>query len=238
MTALLKQVQREEQDYEWYPTTEEIILKVFEDAEPRLDVNAVLDVGAGDGKVLGRFADDFDPDKLYAIERSPILIKHMPKDVIVIGTDFHEQSFYDKTVDITFCNPPYSEFIPWTEKLIRESACSILYLVIPARWEASHLIQDALDFREVEAVRIFETDFLEAEDRKARARVEVLRVDFQKTTKGAFESFFQELYPELTDVVPDTSDKQIKEARNELIGGKDYVDNMVALYRSELATLQ
>jgi tRNA1(Val) A37 N6-methylase TrmN6 len=48
--ALLSAVQEAEQDFEWYPTTDRMIRAVA--AKIPTDTESVMDIGAGDGRVL------------------------------------------------------------------------------------------------------------------------------------------------------------------------------------------
>ncbi len=210
------------QDFEFYPTTAEIIGALVRDIAGYNDrrgdyssrfsrtgcLASVLDVGAGNGKVLlalrdaAREACAHDApewshplralETFYAIEKSPILCGQMDDAVFVIGTDFHEQSLISKTAAVTFCNPPYSEFEGWAVKIIRESASQLVYLVIPERWERSGPIAEALAFRGVLAHRVGAYDFEDSEDRTARAKVHLLRVDFTSRKESAFERAFQD----------------------------------------------
>ena len=45
----------------------------------------------------------------------------LDSDIFVVGTDFHQQTFIDKKMNVIFCNPPYSEFTEWSIKLIEEA---------------------------------------------------------------------------------------------------------------------
>ena len=63
-----------------------------------------------------------------------ILSEQLPDDVILLGTDFNQQTVIDKKVDFIFCNPPYSEYDEWAEKIILQGNCNAIALVIPARW--------------------------------------------------------------------------------------------------------
>src|SRR5690606_14034262 len=115
------------------------------------------------------------------------LIEQQDADIITIGTDFNEQTLLDKECDITICNPPYAFFQEWAIKIIRESCASKAYLVIPKRWEDNVDIQEALKRRNAKAEVIGEFDFLEA-DRKARAKVHVVKIDFNKKRNSGFHT--------------------------------------------------
>ena len=86
--SLLKKVKDADQDFEWYPTTDEIIQTIKMDLSGERfqhDTPSVLDCGSGDGRVLKALTDN---DK-YAIEKSrPLLEAHEAFGVnIRIGMD-------------------------------------------------------------------------------------------------------------------------------------------------------
>jgi hypothetical protein len=161
-TALLRIVKETGQDFEWYPTTKEIIDALVEDYSggseerreekyrqtgryiPRRDRTSVLDIGAGNGKVLKALAEAGIASDCYAIEKSIPLLASLPPDVVIVGTDFWEQSLYDKEAVITFSNPPYSEFEAWAERIITEAGSETIYLVLPVRWQHSIQIKGAI----------------------------------------------------------------------------------------------
>ena len=121
--ALLGALKDADQDHEFYPTTNEILAAVVQDLKmvnPYL--NSVLDIGAGNGKALEVLRDEAGLRELYAIEKSILLCESLDPDILIVGTDFWEQSLFSKTVDVIFCNPPYSQFEAWTEKVIRQAA--------------------------------------------------------------------------------------------------------------------
>ena len=75
-------------DFEFYPSTEEII----EAVKARLKgTETVLDVGAGDARVLIALTTG----KKFAIEKCRIHTSKYSKDVFTIGTDFFEQTLID-----------------------------------------------------------------------------------------------------------------------------------------------
>lgn len=173
---LLRVVTDEEQDFEWYPTTDEIINCIkndlYELGDYRHQAPSVLDCGAGDGRVLKALTTG---DK-YAIEKSRPLINALSRDIFVVGTEFQSQTLIDKQVDVVFSNPPYSQFEEWAAKIIREANCTYIYLVIPTRWQSNKLIAEAIEVREAKWKCLASFDFLNAE-RAARAKVDVIRFE-------------------------------------------------------------
>ena len=174
MTALVKKLKEKNQDFEWYPTTAEIIECIRKDIKKKYPHHnpSILDCGAGDGRVLEKLTKGYK----YALEKSQKLISLMHKEIFVIGTDFNNQTLIDKKTDIIFSNPPYSDFSNWSQKIIKEANSAFIYLVIPERWERDENIKRAIETRKAEYKVIGKFDFLNAE-RKARAKVHVIRID-------------------------------------------------------------
>lgn len=265
---LVAQVIEAAQDFEFYPTTSEIIGALIRDAgindsrneygnhfESRGAARAWLDIGAGNGKVLMALQKaSGNRLTLHAIEKSTILCQQLPAEILIVGTEFHEQSLLSKQVDVIFCNPPYTEFEDWSEKIIRQSACQTIYLVIPQRWEKSTRIADAIKFRDATVKKVGSFDFENAEDRAARAQVHLLRVTLQtgdrysKENNDAFERFFAEQFADLiakfkaNGRTPEDPDRegQSKSGRNfaSLVAGPTYPEALVNLYRAEMANVE
>lgn len=216
VATIVANLKQNGEDFEWYPTTQEIIEAMYwdikshkrnfwfkdertienkgYDAEYEFQSVSILDIGAGNCKLLDKFheiseAQSFTDrhgrkvcdnmlgiNKYMAIEKSQILIDKMPKEVIVVGTDFYENTIIDKQADIVFCNPPYREYERWTERIIKEANASFVYLVIPKRWGNSRAIGEALRLRRAKVQIVGDFDFLNSEDRKARAKVSLVKV--------------------------------------------------------------
>lgn len=183
-STALAELKATDQDYEWYPTTNEII-DAFHAHANNLEPASILDIGAGNGKVLSRFkelnkrnSDDRDNyhTDYFAIEKARPLLDSLPIDIGILGTDFWEQSLIDKSVECIFSNPPYREFIDWSVKIIREANANHIYLVIPKRWKDQKKIMDAIESRRAGHEVIGEFDFLNSEDRTARAKVDLLHI--------------------------------------------------------------
>lgn len=193
--SLVAELKAAEQDYEWYPSTPEIIDIVKQDLLSQMPswqrergepyVGSVLDIGAGDGRVLNALTKG----QQYAIEKSTRLIKAMGKKTCIVGTDFLEQTLIDKRVDNVYSNPPYKVFEEWCEKIILEANCNYIYLTIPTRWIKSQKINDALEARGVEA-DILGTYTFEEGERQARAVVNVIKIDLTRRGTDAFYLWF------------------------------------------------
>lgn len=247
MNPLVPLLKEADQDFEFYPTTQEIIDCLISDIvflrEERYTdfgrITSVLDVGAGSGKVLSALRDKADFRELYAIEKSSLLCEQLDADVFIVGTEFHEQSLISKTVGMTFCNPPYGEFEDWAVKIVRESASALVYLVIPERWGNSQPIANALVFRDAEAEIIGRFDFLGSEDRAARAKVHLVRVALSRNTDDAFDRFFAEQFADLhakfDERNPDSGESKRRNPKlDALVAGVNLPDRLVFLYNEEL----
>lgn len=246
---LVREIAGTENDFEWYPTTTEIIkvvkFDIYNKERYRHLEPSVLDCGAGDGRALMALSEG----KKYAIEKSRPLLNALDKAIFVVGTDFHQQTLIDKKVDILFSNPPYSEYETWATKIIREASCDLIYLVIPERWESCRDIIGALDSRQAKANVIGRHDFLNA-DRAARAKVHVVRIELgygyrTKQRIDSFELWFNEHFKLDIEKEGDT-DYQFKsamrssvkeKAQHELVQGGDLVQVLEQLYRRDLEKL-
>lgn len=263
--ATVQKLKDQGEDFEWYPTTDAMInviktdmLNHFHDYDGPYDrkikvpvpVN-VLDCGAGDGRVVSELANG---GKKYAIEKSPTLIDLMPEDIFMIGTEFFQSTLIDKKVKILFSNPPYSEFIQWAEKIILEANASMIYLILPTRWQGSESIKEALKLRDAECKIIHTTNFMNAE-RSARATVDILSIQLFQSRYGnrhdilytdPFDIWFEQTFQFEADkekrgehekesarktTLKDRLDKQ-------LTTGKSLVPALVELYNHEMNHMQ
>lgn len=247
--ALVAAIKAADEDFEWYPTTTEIIEVIKTDMEEILDKDApsVLDVGAGDGRVLNALTDG----KRYAIEKSQTLIEAMPADTFIVGTDFMQQTIIDKIVETVFSNPPYSQFVEWSEKIICEANANAIYLVIPVRWQQSARIQAAIKSRRLKTQILKTCDFINGE-RAARVVVDVVRLSRGIDYRGhvchledPFKLWFDSNFKigaaedslsnhEIKSKVAEDSKTAIKRA---LVGGADLVGVLETLYHRDLKKL-
>lgn len=261
-SALVRHLKENFEDYEWYPTTPEIadcikadMLQFSYDHDNEgMPKCSVLDIGAGTGSLLTRLTSG----PKFAIELSRALVQQMPADIFVIGSDFNSQSLVDKRSDIAVSNPPYKDFSAWSTRIITEANASIVYLVIPKRWEADSDIQNAIKSRRAEATVIGKFDFLEA-DRKARAFVHVIRIDlrskhcrdnsFSRSSHAAVDPFVHWFDTEfMAQVTPDRSAAYLKrmeqieetaalKSSSELVTANGLVNVLSSLYERELDQL-
>lgn len=258
--VLLKE---EEQDFEWYPTSENMVLKIVEKLNEEYYDNgqyrhsampiSLLDIGAGDGRVLNLIEELSKPEEMnfhvtdkYAIEKSPILFGKLDTETVIVGTDFSEQTLIDKPVDVIFCNPPYSEFEKWTEKILKEGNCRHFFAILPSRWQENTAIRTAMKIREVFAEIIWQSDFFSGVERQARCRVDIIyfrMVDKDMSVKlnDPFDVWFDEYF--MKDD-PDEGKSRVSEyereeamkkhIENSLVKGKDMIPVLVELYRTEM----
>lgn len=248
---LLAEVKSVEQDFEWYPTTDEIIntiqlhlKKLYGDKAP-----SVLDCGAGDGRVLQKL----NTSAMYAIEKSKPLLNSLDRKIFVVGTEFKEQTLIDKEVDVVFSNPPYSEFEEWAIKIISEAKANHIFLVIPTRWKSSQRIKDALEAREAESEVIAQNDFITA-DRMARAKVDVIKITLcndrgwghKSQNVDPFRLWFEDNFKieigkeaeEKNKQSSKTKKQEIKDSlQNALVSGDNIVPVLEQLYQKELGNL-
>lgn len=185
-----------DQDFEWYPTTDRMIQIVAK----RLDEDTcpnILDIGAGDGRVLMGLSKRFKASTLYSIEKAMPLIQAQPEEITPVGTEFFEQNLACLPVDIIFCNPPYSQFETWAETIIKSGFAKYAYLIIPQRWKDSKIIAAALKMREAE-VKVIHSDTFHDGDRRARAVIDILEIkfscknDWENSPKDPFDIWFDQ----------------------------------------------
>jgi len=256
---IIKKLKENDQDFEWYSTTNKIIECLYKDIQEleskyHSKYFSLLDIGAGNGKIFDVIRDLSNKDKNenknkineeYAIEKSKILIEAMNNDIFIIGTDFKEQTLIDKKVDLIFCNPPYKEYSQWTEKIIKEANCKYIYLVIPERWKNQENIKDALKKRQVEYKIIGSFDFLDSEDRQARAKVDLIKIDLtfneryaERCKTDPFNIWFEDNFKinaEKKETFIYESDK--KEILKNLITKDNLIDELEKLYQKDMKTL-
>ena len=90
---MLAELKHTAQDHEWYPTTNEII-EAFHNHVHHFEIESLLDIGAGNGKVLTALRDRNSKQEhcystdLLAIEKSQPLLESLPPDIGILGTDF------------------------------------------------------------------------------------------------------------------------------------------------------
>jgi hypothetical protein len=190
-----------------------------------LVIGSFLDIGTGDGRVL----DFFSADKNYGIEiaraQADDLIR---KGIFIIGRNYWDVSLIDQYFSLIYSNPPFSSFVQWVSKLLVECNFSLLYLVMPVRWQNHPEITNEL--KRYEATIVGEFDFSKA-DREARGKVHLVRVNapwvyedergqkstnkYQQTLEDAFERWVREYIGDFEE----KEDRNWEEERQIRIGG-------------------
>lgn len=242
-SVLLDSVKEADQDFEWYPTTRTMVERVNQCLDKGAE--SLLDIGAGDGRVLKQLSVGFIvPPKLYAIEKSTVLIQAQPEDVIPVGTDLFEQNLTALPVDYIFCNPPYSQFETWACLIIESGYARRAFLVLPQRWKDNPSIVLALKKREASARVIHSDDFFDA-PRKARAVVDIVEITFPKDRWGdkpadPFDIWFDQNVSTFDEEQADNwaTEQEAKNTELARIRGLDSITSMVEAYREEYARME
>lgn len=201
--SIVKSLKEAGQDHEFYPSTESQIKAVTDDIQSLLETHdlksrykksiKVLDVGAGDGRVLSSISNALESNSerdmsvnMYAIEKASLHTDtYRGKSITLLGTEFSEINFISKKADVAYTNPPYSDFSNWLVTLITQLNFKLLYVVVPERWKDDAAIQQAIKTRQIVSTKVLtESDFFDA-DREARAKVQVVRFAFNDFEKEA-----------------------------------------------------
>lgn len=257
MNKTLQIIKENDQDFEWYPTTKEIIIAVHRDLPyGRNNSMAVMDIGAGDGNFFTvldqlestRKEEDRRWFNKYAIEKSMILIDQMPSDIFIVGTEFHEQSLIDKKMDVIFCNPPYSEYVEWMSKIIRESNSASVYMIIPDRWKDNKRIAADLKVREADYKIVGNYSFQDSEYRTARAHVDLVRITFKQSSYynsdlkvDPFDVWFNDHFKIQAQKVDTISEWDVTRNRSkklhQLVGNKNIIEKLYNFYQEDFKRL-
>lgn len=157
-------------------------------------IERFLDIGSGSGKVSRYLKEnDFNIYSNFAIEKSKLLADSLVIDGFnLIGRDYYEISLIDKSFDIVFTNPPYSDFKNWMIKTLKEVNTKYLYFLIPQRWENDQEIKKLMKEKGDISI-VGEFDFLESEDRTARAKVHLVKIEYKKEANSFNQWIFENL---------------------------------------------
>lgn len=242
INKLVQNLKQNNEDYEFYPTTKEIINKILNDLEGT-NHKKVLDIGCGNGN----FLNSLDSKKYtkYGIEKSQILINSLPEDIFILGTDFMFQNLIDKKVDVIFCNPPFSEFETWIEKIISEANCKIIYLVIPCRWKENKKILELIKKRCGFSDIIGSFDFLNSEFREARAKIDIIKIYLRDEWRNGelspdpFDFWFNTFFKINADVEEEHIYDSVKseEIKKKLVKGQNIIERLEELYNEDFQKL-
>lgn len=238
--TLLQTVAKAGQDFEWYPTTDAMIAVVARRL-PK-DFESIMDIGAGDGRVLTALARKSERASLYAIEKAPLLMQAQPDSITPVGVDFYEQNLSSLPVDYVFCNPPYSDFETWAARIIETAYCLKAFLVIPRRWKESKAIAAALKARRATTKVIHEGTFEQAE-RRARAVIGIVEVTFPRESdyyhakpEDPFDIWFEQnisTFDEEKKIDEDDAGVDLAKVR-----GLTSIPEMVEAYNEEYARME
>ena len=244
--SLVKELKENGEDFEFYPTTKEMVRAVFQKfltLRFNQRIHSVLDIGCGTCN-FKTYMNEFFAQRergdytsfgtYYVMEKSKILIDRLPKEAIVLGTDFNENTLIDKPVDAIFCNPPYSEFEAWTDRIIRESQAKFIFLVIPQRWKDNTVIQSAIKHTKADTEVLGSFDFLHAE-RQARAKVDVLFIDKSYRKNMAFDDWFDATFTVSETKISEGEERE--KISREVLAGKNKIELLVNGYNGKLSEL-
>jgi len=259
--AIVEKLKESDQDFEWYPTTREILKPICADIKMEIGRDngfSILDIGSGDGSALRMIEElvdlsEYSQVSKYAIEKSKILVDMLPSDVFVIGTDFHQQTLIDKQVDVIFCNPPYREYDHWMNRIVSEANAKYLYLVVPRRWrenkEIVKMVERRTDQSLEESTRVRSLgkfDFEDSEFRKARAKVEIVKIKMKlrgnwnsEIMTDPFDIWFEKHFTiDAQEKAPSfTANKSRAEKIHEMVKGQNLIERLEELYREDLDKL-
>lgn len=248
------------EETEFYPSTQEIVDSVARWISRNGEItDSILDIGCGNGSFFEKLdkTDFFCNDdyrhknhgsklhknyKKYGIEKSNILAEQLPEDVVLLGSDFHSNTLIDKKVDCIFCNPPYSEYEDWTERIITEGNAEKIILVIPSRWKDSERIKIALERREYSAETIGKFDFSNAE-RKARANVDVIGILPKMIGYGRskltdpFDLWFDSTFSLNAEKKNESEYESNEKKKNEIFKSGDTAEDLVKFYNADMEKL-
>jgi hypothetical protein len=245
LNNLIQNLKSENQDFEYYPTTEKIIKTIFNVIN---NYKVWLDIGAGKGDFYTKFqnlndekkdkGEDYKKkfiSKYFVIEKSKILRDLLPKKSIVLGCDFRDNTLIDKRVDYIFCNPPYAEFKFWMIKILEEANFNeAIFLVVPERWEKDEDIIKLIEKRKLKYSILLADDFLDAE-RKARAKVYLIIFShkdeqYSKNIDG-FDIFLNSLGIDNKKYENESEKKENIE--NQIVESENMVETLLRWYDTE-----
>ncbi len=258
INQLVNELKENNQDFEFYPTTKEMVKAIYYRLEHKS--NDILDIGCGTCNFKKFFAElhrendaSSKPSigKYFVIEKSKILIDKLDRETIVLGTDFNQTLLIDKKADIYFCNPPYSEFEHWTCEILKNGNCKMAYLIIPQRWKENENINLILNKFDIRYKILGSFDFLNAE-RSARAKVDVIEFDKRKYSsrygyynndlkdfnENAFDDWFNETF-KMRDSSHDNKyeyeieKEEIETIKNQIVNSDSKGKMLVELYNNE-----
>lgn len=235
---LVAELKENNQDFEFYPTTPEMLEIVCQ----HFKGGSILDIGCGTARLKQFLKEKGKEPEYFGIEKSEILLNQLPADVYILGTDFNNCTLIDKKVHTIFCNPPYSEFESWTNRIIREGNFYEAFLIIPERWKDNATIQESLKAAKVSAVSLASMDFFNAE-RQARAKINIVKLKadtdyWNFKNDDPFNRWFETTF-EIKAANNETEydfEKQEK-IKNQIVSAPNKIEALVNLYNEEMNRL-
>lgn len=255
--ALLASVQSAGEDFEWYPTTDRMIAVVARHLDKSHRDTSIMDIGAGDGRVLTGLASYFDrrdrdgnpigyTPTLYAIEKSITLIQAQPEGIIPVGTELFEQNLACLPVTYIFCNCPYSQFESWASLIIESGYARKAFLILPRRWKDNAVIASSLTKRGATARVIHSDDFYDA-PRKARAVVDIVEIsyplksDYSREVQDPFDAWFDQnisTFDQEDQTAADKTDHELEQEALAKIRHFSSIADLVEAYREEYERME
>lgn len=248
---LLSVLTENNQDFEWYPTTDQMLEEVYSHIGWKGNTE-ILDIGCGlcglkkliDRCNKNRNSDNFRNYDYFVIEKSEILLNRLPSDVYVLGTDFNTCTLIDKNVDVIFCNPPYSEFKEWVKRIICEGNFKQAFLIIPQRWKEDAEIMTLLQATRTNYHVHKTMDFLNAE-RQARATIDIVELWKNQNSwdkrDDVFDRWFEQTFQVSADKnkIRDYEEEQDhkKRIKSNLIPAQNKIETLCNLYQDDMERL-
>lgn len=252
MYNLIQTLKDNNQDFEFYPTTNEILVKIANTLKDSLSKDhnyrqtndfTILDVCAGNGNALSALKQHLEEEKeigfinLQGIEKSPILYGTWDESIKLVGTDFFQENLYNKTADILFCNPPFSQTETWFKRLLDNCSSRIkhIFFVCPSKQGLSDKYRDMFDdFRFNKdkhnkhgiQMTVLQNEHSESfsfktADRSARVETVVLHIDLSKYAHLRYvertdeDALFKQYFPELQNKLEHTEDYSYRQQERE-----------------------
>lgn len=247
ITQVVKECREQGLDFEFYPTTD-LIINAVKDNMKFKNINSILDIGAGNGQTLNKLAEYMNTRgevahrSKYAFEINPMLKALLSKDIAILGDDFLENSLQDKKVDAIFCNPPFSNYAVWLEKIIMEAGIGVVYLVLPRRWRTDkdeHFVNQIKSRKiELNSLGFFDFSADSKAERVARAEVEVIYLSIKHNSLDWFEVEFNNRFIDIgkTNNKWETHKKEqeiLKETLTDELTTGNYLECLISLFEVE-----
>lgn len=267
---IVKELKNNHEDYEFYPTSKEMIKVIYNDTKGGswLDIGCGMchfkkwynefykedyerkvkqdEIWQNNG-----YKDEYrwvgeSPSGIstyYVIEKADTFLKYFDKDTICLGRDFYATELMDKPVSHIFCNPPYSEYDKWVEKVLMTGNFKTAYFVIPQRWKDNDLIQEALRVTHIKSYVLDSCSF-EHGERQARTFVDIVKFERDRYysegyREDAFDKFCNEFFTFKKEKSWEDERNEIEQKKNELVSAnpKDRLKLLCDMYKKDFDEL-